>query len=196
MWTALDLAEVPRLAGDRRLLDLRTGVLARGGALRSVRFVPTADPHALALRAEGDPGVLLGHGPLSAPDGAEGFELDEEDGVLAARVGRPGAGIAVAARDETFDDHELPRRRAAGRLGGHAWPRRHRRGRAALVGTPGPRASTAARRPPGRVGTAVGTTPKWSIEGAPEDQLAARFAVFHLLAAATDGGEAAVGARA
>src|SRR5690606_14810018 len=34
-----------------------------------------------------------------------------------------------------------------------------------------------------------------SIEGAPDDQLAARFAVFHLLSSAPDTGEAAVGPR-
>ena len=193
-WTALDLAQVPRLSGDRRLLDLRTGVLARGGALRSLRLVPATAPNALALRAEGDAGVLLGGAPLSAPPGAEGFARHDGDGGIAARVGRPGAGIAVAARDETVDHGDL---RVVERL-------------AAWAAAPGPDGTGEARRRLDLTRSAgfdrlladhrAEWARRWAdaevvIEGSPEDQLAARFAVFHLLSAVADHGEAAVGAR-
>ena len=194
-WTALDLAQVPRLSGDRRLLDLRTGVLARGGALRSLRLVPATAPNALALRAEGDAGVLLGGAPLSAPPGAEGFARHDGDGGIAARVGRPGAGIAVAARDETVDHGDL---RVVERLA--AW----------AAAAPGPDGTGEARRRLDLTRSAgfdrlladhrAEWARRWAdaevvIEGTPEDQLAARFAVFHLLSAVADHGEAAVGAR-
>ena len=57
-WTDLEIVNKPKSLTpiETRLLDLRTGVLARGGnrhsGLRSVRFVSIAAPHSLALRAE------------------------------------------------------------------------------------------------------------------------------------------------
>jgi trehalose/maltose hydrolase-like predicted phosphorylase len=183
---------------DRRVLDLRTGILARASAagLRSVRFVSAAIPGAMAMRAEGA-ATDLGAGTTfaSAADGTV-VERDQRDGVNVARTTTDhGAGIAVAARDhhEVSDGCRVVERLAA-------W-----------VADP--------RVPPG-IDAAAGRladldvigfdrmaaehrhawAQRWSdanvvIEGDADSELAARFAMFHLLAAAADAGEAAVGAR-
>lgn len=193
-WTALELAADLRLADDRRLLDLRTGVLAREGSLRSLRLVSATAPHALAMRAEGDATLLLGGGPLVAPPGAERFERADGGGVLAAAVGSPGVGVAVAARDETAADGDLrvvERLAAWARVPGRAGSDEARRWLTATEGVGFERLLADHRREWAR---------RWAdaevvIEGSPQDQLAARFAVFQVLAAVADQDEAAVGAR-
>jgi trehalose/maltose hydrolase-like predicted phosphorylase len=188
-------------AGTARMVDLRTGVLVRQDAagLRTFRFVSAARPEALALRAEAPADRLQGGPGLVAPGDVTAtvsFEHRRRHGADLARVrtARNG-GITTAARDQ---DRMVGDRRVVERLA--AW--------------------TAARSRPPAWSTALETlddleavgfdrllaehrqawAARWadarvSIDGAPGDQLAARFAVFHLLGAAPDAGEAAVGAR-
>jgi trehalose/maltose hydrolase-like predicted phosphorylase len=199
LWTDLQIGPGER-EDEHRLLDLRTGVLVRArrdeSRLRTLRFVSAAHPSALVLRAEGSPThVDAGH-VLVRP--AEGIEYDRErrgDVELARTRGSTGGGIAVSARDRRRD---LEGMRVIERLG--AWQ-----------GDPDvPPAwdeAVAALAQLERIGSErllaehrEAWARRWAdaevaIEGAADDQLAARFAVFQLLAAASTGNEAAVGAR-
>ena len=224
IWTALDWARPDGSGGtEERLLDLRTGTLERcvgpvgesGGAphaFRSLRFVSQADRHVMAMRAEGPPDDLM-PGPALRPsptavdgDGDVELAVAERAGFQVARVvSTPGedAGVTVAACDNVT---ELGPRRVVERL-------------ATWVGNQelphGDRAPHAS--PDGFVERALGQMAQhgfdallashreaWArrwmdaevvIDGAPADELAARFAVFHLLSSAASCGEAAVGAR-
>jgi trehalose/maltose hydrolase-like predicted phosphorylase len=173
---------------DRRVLDLRTGMLARTTAgparLRTLRFVSAARPEALAMRAEAE--------ASSRPDADE-----PGGGVRVATTGADGGGgIAVASRDRH------------GRSGGRRVVERL----ASWVADPvrSPDGSLARRQLDaldalGFDRLAAEHREAWArrwadanveIGGDPELDLAARFAIFHLLSAAPDTGEAAVGARA
>jgi trehalose/maltose hydrolase-like predicted phosphorylase len=187
-----------------RLLDLRTGVLARtepSSGIRTLRFVSATRPFGLALRAEG-PATRLKLGPLFArPADHDGENEDFERRLrrhgrrLARTHTSDGGGITAAGRDR----HERnATRRSIDRLA--AWQ------------------ADGNRAPPWDAALDQLTqlekagfdrllaehreewARRWAdaevrIEGDPEAELAARFATFHLLAAAPDEGEAAVGAR-
>jgi trehalose/maltose hydrolase-like predicted phosphorylase len=187
-------------AGDERLVDLRTGVLLRAGRapsqLRTLRFVSAARREAMALRAEATTNELDPSGVLAAPVDGAGVEREERGNVHLARTGDPtSGGITVAARDWNVvtDDRRVVERLAAwaadpGRL--PQWDAAAARlddieqlGFDRLLAD---HREAWARR---WVDAAV------TIEGSPDDELAARFATFHLLGAAPDDGEAAVGAR-
>jgi trehalose/maltose hydrolase-like predicted phosphorylase len=181
-----------------RMVDLRTGVLVRQDAagLRTFRFVSAARPEALALRAEAPAGRLLPGPGLAPPGDAPAFDHRRRHGADLARVRTPGdGGVAVAARDR---DRVVGGRTVVERLA--AWTAARSRAPTwsgameALEQLDGAgfdrllaehRAAWASRWADAEV----------SIDGAPGDQLAARFAVFHLLGAAPDAGEATVGAR-
>jgi hypothetical protein len=198
LWTGLAR---PGVSGrdEQRVLDLRGGTLARFGggraAGRSLRFVSLADPHAMALRAEAPPGHLDPGDPLRPPPAALDFEQEVRGRVVAARTGRAGKGIAIAARDlvGTADDVRTVERVAAWSADqagvadlGEA---RRRLGQADVLGFD--RLLAAHRR---------AWAERWAdaevvIEGDPDAELAARFAVFHLLSSVADSGEAAVGVR-
>ncbi len=102
LWTQLALR--PGLHG-RRLLDLRTGVLARvteeGEAkLRTVRFVSASTPSALGLRAEAEPSCLE-PGDARAP-AVHSADFEEHGDVRTSGTDDPGnGGICVATRDWT-----------------------------------------------------------------------------------------------
>ncbi len=200
-WTSLQLdgTEV-HLGDDERLVDLRTGVLARVGngndELRSLRFVSVADRAALALRAEATPSRLHSGLPLSMPTAAPGFEQATHGEVAIARTGTPGnGGIVVAVRDR---EEVAGKRRTVQRLA--AWV-------ASATGEPDAAEAVEALERFEVTGfdrLLAGHRRAWarrwadaevSIDGDPELQLAARFAMFHLLSAAAEGGEVAVGAR-
>lgn len=194
LWTGLHASPG---ANGSRLLDLRTGVLARRDpdtGLRTVRFVSLADPHALGLRAEAAPVALHGLEPLTDPGGGVAFERGEGDGAQVARtLGHQGQGIAVAARDrqQLRSGRRIVERLAAWTAGdAPAWDEaRHRLSVLEQLGFD--RLLADHREAWARRWCDAGV----SIEGAADDELAARFALFQLLAAAPDGGEAPVGAR-
>ncbi len=198
-WTSLELTGGGDRHLGRRFLDLRTGVLVRrddgDAGLRSVRLVSAAMPHALALRAEGPRGRLAAGPPLRAPRATGKLEETRRGDVHLARTGTHGAGITVAARDQveeaagrcvverlagwvadadgaTVDDDACARLGEAEALGFDRLLAEHRQ--------------AWARR--WRDAEVV-------IEGDAESELAARFAVFHLLSAAGDADEVGIGAR-
>ena len=198
-WAGLELLNGAGRSTERRLLDLRTGALVRSGnvetGLRSMRFVSVASPHALALRAEAIEGNLEPGNPLLAPGSATDFEHEDRGEVRLARTGGTEGGIAVAARDRVGT---ASGRRVIERLA--SWTTQQ--GVAVSFDEAGARLAEV---------EALGFDTllaehreawvrRWAdaevvIDGDPEAELAARFAVFHLLSVAADTGEAAVGAR-
>ena len=188
-------------AGPERAVDLRTRVLVRRDAtgLRTFRFVSAPRPEALALRAEA-PVTRLGPGPGLAPPGGPlgtaAFEQGRRHGADLARVHTASdGGITMAARERHA---VVGGRRVVERLAAWAAARSRTpawssalKGLDDLEGMGFDRLLAEHRQ---------AWASRWAgadvrIEGPPGDQLAARFAVFHLLGAAPDAGEAAVGAR-
>jgi len=198
IWTGLELQSSRGRSTKHRLIDLHAGVLVRsddeGAGLRSMRFVSAALPHVMAFRAEA-PEARLGPGDLlRPPGGAAGFERQDRGEVRLARTGRTRREIAVATRDRV------------GMTGGQRVIERL----AAWVACAGEKSFDEAEQRLLEVDSIgfdtllAGHRETWAhrwadaevvIDGDPEAELAARFAVFHLLSAAADTGEAAVGAR-
>lgn len=182
-WTSLPVEDG---CPDRRTLDLRTGLLARRavrpGGLRSVRFMPLDAPGGLVLRAEGPAGTL---GP-AAVDGPVVTRRGGEEG---------GGGIVVVARDRpgATGDRQVVDRLAAWAAAPRGVPdEEEAAARLASLETSGfDRLLAEHRAAWARRWAAAGV----AIEGDPELDRAARFALFHLLVAAHAGGESAVGAR-
>lgn len=198
-WTALDITDP---GTDRRLLDLRTGVLARCSAspaeLRSIRFASCERPRLTALRAEARPSHLA-LAPVAAPLEAS-TETEVRGATTVTRTSEAGADaggavITVATRDRVDDSGE---RRMVERLAGWA---------DSTTSSSGVADAAAQLATADTIGFGLllrehraGWADRWAdaavtIEGDPHSQLAARFALFHLLATAPDQGEAAVGAR-
>jgi trehalose/maltose hydrolase-like predicted phosphorylase len=176
-WTSLE-CHVEGGPPSRRL-DLRTGVLHREGPFRSLRFVSAARPGALGLRAEAAAGTLGGDAP--------------GDRVWAASGGR--SGIVIAARDvRTEFDGMCAIQRLASCTADPARPPAvvdAERALDRLVEADFDRLLAEHR---------AAWAQRWAdadvaITGSPGDELAARFAVFHLLSSVAGAGEAAVGAR-
>ncbi len=200
-WIDLELSENSPRAYSHRSLDLRTGTLARfedaGGGFRSLRFVSAAAPHAMAMRAEAAEGSLEPGEPLRPPgSGVDAeFESEERDEVRILRTRGTGTEIAVAARDRvgTTAGRRVVERLAAWSTNGAGDDRRGDAGqRLEAADAAGFDALLAEHR--------EAWASRWRdaevvIEGDPEAELAARFAVFHLLSAAAESEEAAVGAR-
>lgn len=190
-------------AGGRRLLDLRTGVLAHsvGEEARSLRFVSIVRRHALAMRVETSDADPHASELLIAPAAEVSFvrEPIADDGSTRTDVAWTttdgDAGVAVAARER--------RRTDAGRcvVERVAACIDVRRGEDPL--------SMAGDRlddidSAGFEHLLVEHRAMWArrwagahvaIDGDRESELAARFAMFHLLSAARGEGEVAVGAR-
>jgi len=199
IWIGLELSTAHHWESDRRLIDLRTGTLMRiakqGGGLRSMRFVSAASPHAMALRAEA-PGTLLGAGePFQPPQDAQNFEREHRGEVHLARVGTSNGGIALAAHDDARthgDTRTIERLTAWVSASASSASFDEACDRLAEMNTLGFDGLLADHR--------ERWAQRWAdaevvIEGDPESELAARFAVFHLLCAATDADESAIGAR-
>lgn len=197
-WTGLRVKAAASGEADHRLVDLRTGVLFRcrndETAFRSMRLVSVSSPHAMALRAEATVSCMEAGSALLPPGDGTTLDREERGGLSAARAGQAPGEITVAARDRTVTSSSL---RTVERL-------------AAWVSTPGRASFDDARKQLEEEENAgfdqllAAHRAEWArwwagaevvIEGNDEDQLAARFAVFHLLAAAAGTGESAVSAR-
>ena len=195
VWTHLDLQ---RSRPDRRILDLRTGILARSSAssrLRSVRFLARYPAGTMAMRAEANAQCIAPGDPFDEMSGRP-LERCARGSTTMARTRDPasgGIGVAVLGEDRTRDGLRTVERLAtwrAERGSGVGWDDLVER-LAEVHGV-------------GFDHLLVGHRADWAdrwldaevvIDGDAEVQLAARFAVFHLLSAAAGGGEVAVGAR-
>jgi trehalose/maltose hydrolase-like predicted phosphorylase len=199
LWTGLEQPGIHRRHSRETLLDLRTGMLERSGngpaKARFVRFVSMASPHAMALRAEAPEPHLDPGDPLRPPLEDVDFERDMHGRMSGAKTKKLGAEIAMAAEDhvETRGGLRTIERLAtwsADPTGTADLDDAYRRlAEAEALGFDGMLAEHREAWAQRWAGAEV------VIEGDPEGELAARFAVFHLLAAAADSGEAAVGAR-
>ena len=184
VWTGLAVEPAP--AGDRRVLDLRTGVLERteltDGAcpLRTLRLASITIPGVVAMRAEAPAARLPRPGrPLRRPPGTT-MAAGREDGMHWARTGAgTGAGIAAVAVQRTRRDGAV---RTVQRVAAYAGNGRYRPGlraaadalraadsagfdrlladhRAAWAAPVGCRRRPGPRRPPGAAGVAVRVVP-------------------------------------
>ncbi|HLF40542.1 MAG TPA: glycosyl hydrolase family 65 protein [Acidimicrobiia bacterium] len=186
---------------ERRVLDLRTGVLwreVRGGSvpLRTLRFVSLPRPHAAALRAEGSTSEIQAGPALQPPAPEAGFEHGSVDGARWARTQARGHGAIVAAG--SVHQARNGRVRTVERLVAFAADPDRTPSIEEVLGTlddlreAGFDALLAEHR--------AAWADRWrdadvTIEGDPEAQLAARFSLFHLMASVPTTGEAPVGAR-
>jgi trehalose/maltose hydrolase-like predicted phosphorylase len=200
VWTGLAVEPAP--AGDRRVLDLRTGVLERTeltdgpGPLRTVRLASITIPGVVAMRAEAPAARLPRPGPpLRRPAGTT-MAAGRKDGMFWARTGAgPGAGIAAVAVQHARRDGAV---RTVQRVAAYVGNGRCR---------PGLRAAADALRVAGSTGFdrlladhRAAWASRWDavdvqVRGDPQAQLALRFALFQLWCAITEGGELAAGAR-
>jgi len=196
LWTNLD---VRGPGGDERRLDLRTGVLLRtggGSPLRSLRFLSAADPELMAMRAEGSAAHLHADATFASPIERTAVEHDDRGAVRRARTTDPGGGgIAVAARDweQVVDGRRVVERLAAWEADAFRAPTWQRASANLARGEElGFDRLLADHR---QAWASLWASAEVSIDGGGSDELAARFAMFHLLGAAPDRAEAAVGAR-
>jgi len=200
VWTGLPVEPAP--AGDRRVLDLRTGVLERtelttsACPLRTVRLASITVPGVVAMRAEAPAARLPRPGrPLRRPPGAK-MTAGRQDGVSWARIDAgTGAGIAAAAVQQARRDGPV---RTVQRVAAYAASGRRR---------PDPRTAADALEAAGRLGFGrlladhrAAWARRWDavdvqVRGDPQAQLALRFALFQLWCAIKARGELAVGAR-
>ena len=203
VWTTVDRpgrTDATPHPAVHRVLDLRTGVLLRAGdgpGFRSLRFASLADPHTLALRVEGTEPGLTGGKPLRPPAADVAFERHDLGRLAGAHTGPAGTGITAVARDL---ESSSGGRRTVERL--VTWS-------TDAGAAPGPSLDDAVSRLVDAEARSFdglladhrrAWADRWSdagvtIDGDPEAELAARFAVFHLLSSADDHGEAAVGPR-
>ena len=199
LWTGFDPAGAALPPAGQRVLDLHGGTLFRSGddaaGLSSLRFVSLASPHAMALRAEGPASLLHPGDALRSPLAATAYESERHGELFGATTGERGAGIAVAARDRVTvsGGHRVVERLAAWTAdpGGEA----DLDGAYDLLAEVEARGFDTLLAEHREAWARLWADAEVTIEGDPAAQLAARFAVFHLLSAAPDTGEAAVGAR-
>jgi trehalose/maltose hydrolase-like predicted phosphorylase len=181
-WSELAI-EMAQPVKERRVLDLRTGVLLResasdAGALRTFRFSSLANPGVMGLRAEG-PTEALDAKPDLAP-----VSIAASSGGIAAATwttSRTLGGLRTVERLARYlaDPHQLPTVKEIVH-GDQGWS--EKRFDRILAEH---RAAWASRWADAQI----------SIEGDPEGQRAARFGLFHIMASVSDRTEAAVGAR-
>ena len=204
LWNHLEI-EGADPSRERRVLNLRSGVLTSeqpgtGGVVTSTWFNPVDHPGVRAMRAEGPPGVIHRTAALQLPPPAEGVRSDrgvDPDRAWSTVTGPSGAGIGAVASEQCIpaaaDGVETLQRLAVYVADGYQAP--------PLDGAFDELSEVE------RVGfddllsrQRAGWVARWSdaeisIEGDPEVELGARFAIFHLLSSVADTGEAAVGAR-
>jgi len=200
VWTGLAVEPPP--VRDRRMLDMRTGILERtelaGDArpLRTVRLASITVPGVVAMRAEALAARLPRPGrPLRRPPGTA-LAAGRADGTYWARVDADnGASIASVAIQRSRRDGGM---RTVQRMAAYAGSPGHRLdpGAAAEV------LRAAESRGFGRLlaDQRAAWARRWDavdiqVRGDPEAQLALRFALFQLWCAIKAHGELAVGAR-
>ncbi len=203
VWTGFNPPTDSHRHTPHRLLDLRTGTLVRGGptgsSLRSIRFVSAASPHAMALRVEAPAGRIGLGDTLRPPNDDRGFTREDTPGVDLAFTGSDHQRLAVAAhqRVTVADGYEIVERLAAwavpradldgSQLAGEYLEQEQALGFDALLAEH--RCAWA------RMWEDADVVIEGDHDRVARDQLAARFAVFHLLVAAAPDSDAAVGAR-
>jgi trehalose/maltose hydrolase-like predicted phosphorylase len=185
----------------RRVLDLRSGLLfeqsaGSDGALRRVvRLSSAARPGSVALRAEGSEARLGSGRPLLPPPRHRNWRQGRHDGAEWLQVRAIRGGVTAAAADVRRKD---PERCRVDRLGIYL---------ADADGVPSPDLALERLSAVRAIGfdrllaehrTVWGE--RWAradlrIDGAPELQRAVRFALFQLMASASDSGETGLGAR-
>jgi trehalose/maltose hydrolase-like predicted phosphorylase/hydroxymethylpyrimidine pyrophosphatase-like HAD family hydrolase len=192
VWTRLD-GELPHATSFERQLDLHTGLLrqrlGRQPDLESIMFSSLERPGTAVLRAKGVRKLLTSNLPLEVVDGT--FETGRADGAMWA-VRRSGEGGLAVAAAEQLDGDSLDRLAAYvldPKVTPDADEALRRLGQAEQLGFDG-LLSEHRRR----------WAERWEvadirIEGDDELQRLVRFSLFHLMGAAAEGGEAAVGAR-
>ena len=199
-WTGLDIKPPP--GEDVRVLDMRTGVLARTeqgeGAcpLRSLRFASVTVPGIVAMRAEAMASRLRRPGALFQEPPETTVTTDRADGRLWAWTGGGcGGGIGALAVQRTVRDSQV---RAVQRVAAYVACRRAR---------PAPGLAAGALAAAEDLGFdrllaehRAAWAARWDVVDAqiPDDpaaQLAARFALFQLWNNASGRRELAVGAR-
>ena len=193
-WTALTVDDS---VGGSQLLDLRSGLLLRRGRLlRTLRFVSSARLDAMALRAEGRASTL-GHPAALAPaDSSTPIEVFTAPNIQAGRTrSSAGGGITVAVHDH---ENVVGKLRVIERLATVAADQRNlpdwdrvTKQLDEIVAAGFDRLLADHRE----AWAQRWATARVDIEGCPGDELAARFAVFHLLGSTLGEDEAAVGAR-
>jgi trehalose/maltose hydrolase-like predicted phosphorylase len=202
LWTRMDVSTAS--AAERRVLDLRTGVLLRerpgsSGAFRSVRFASRVRPGAVGLRAEGASGaaqpVARPDQPADPPAQPVSYDAGALAGVAWGRTwsGDSGTLAAVSGQVATMPGGLLVERL------GHVVGREERH--------PDLDKARAAADTYRRIGFdallaehRAGWARRWenaaiSIDGDPDTELAVRFAQFHLLSSVRGEGDVALGAR-
>jgi trehalose/maltose hydrolase-like predicted phosphorylase len=199
-WTDLELLATLKSEArtEERLLDLRTGVLARRGdpnsGLRSLRFVSAAAPHALAWRAELPRAWLGANGLKVSPSTGEPDELSPPH-VRKTSSTKAKQVISVTMSDRSSElDHRFLVERLA------SWSSGSSSSEITNQGSEDVRELEIAGFDALLADHREAWARKWAdaavtIEGDATSELAARFAIFHLLGAAKNTGEAAVGAR-
>jgi len=199
LWTGLAVQPAP--VRDRRVLDLRTGVLERAELdvecpLRTVRLASITVPGVVAMRAEAPVARLPRPGrPLRRPPGTK-MTAGRQGGVCWARTDAgTGAGIAAAAVQRTGRDGPV---RTVQRMAAYSASGRHR---------PDPRMAADTLEAAGRLGFdrlladhRAAWARRWDavdvqVRGDPQAQLALRFALFQLWCPIKERGELAAGAR-
>ncbi|MEX2554988.1 MAG: glycosyl hydrolase family 65 protein, partial [Actinomycetota bacterium] len=197
LWTELSVAP-NKAATEHRTLDMRNGILlrersSRAGRFRTMRFLSSARAGLMAMRAEGPPRILTAGADLTPPEKASGYTTRTKDGTARAevRTALGGRMLAAVRTEEGFRDGLRMIERVAAYGSYPSGPPDADRLDSAIDwfdfdgSLAYQRATWAARWRDAGV----------SIEGDPAAELAARFAIFHLLGVAAGFGESAVGAR-
>jgi HAD superfamily hydrolase (TIGR01509 family) len=205
IWTSLHLTEPLDPSRGRRVLDLRTGVLAReqpagDAVLRTVRFSSLRRPGTMAMRAEGDVEWLYPGPALRAPMSDGTFVRHQHGSGSAATTSNHAGGAMSAAAQQR--QHVGGGRRTIERIAcyvGHPDGAPDGDGEDAVTlaaladaETTGFEALLAEHR--------AAWAERWRdaavhIGGDPELELSVRFCLFHLMASVPTSGEAFLGAR-
>jgi beta-phosphoglucomutase family hydrolase len=200
-WTGLHLLQRLDHRRDRRILDLRSGVLYREQTatpvtLRSLRFASLARPGCFALRAEGAPEWMHTGTALIPPATDSTFERRQLGDRSTAEVHTDAGGAIAAAtvqRERTTAGRRIVERLAyfVGDADGRSREQEAFAGLELAAGVGFADLLAEQREAWAR---------RWDdalicIEGDPELELAVRFGLFHLMASVPTSGEAVVGPR-